>query len=92
MSFLKIISVLILGFNSYIGLRFLLNVFHVLQTSKYSKTATLIYAIIFLCLAVVGFYFLLSVKKVKLSFRIATVPWIFFLLFQLLNMLFGDYK
>lgn len=92
MSFLKIIAVLILGFNSYIGLRFLLNVFHILQTTKYSKTATLVYAIIFLCLAVVGFYFLLSVKKVKLSFWIGFAPWVFLLLFLFLNMLFGDYK
>lgn len=92
MSFLKIISLFILGFDAYIGLRFLLNVFHILQTSKYSKTATLIYAIIFLLLALAGFYFLFAGNNMNLSFWISIAPWILIFVFQFLNMITGDYK
>ncbi|MCB0710304.1 MAG: hypothetical protein KDC15_13040 [Chitinophagaceae bacterium] len=92
MTFQKIFSLVLLSINSYVGLRFILNVFHILQTSKYSKTATLVYAIIFLALALVGFYFLFIEKKVRLSFWISIAPWILIIVFLFLNMIFGDYK
>jgi hypothetical protein len=52
MLFLKILSISLLCLDAYIGVRFLLNVLQILQTSKYSQTATLIYAIVFIGLAI----------------------------------------
>jgi hypothetical protein len=41
--------------NLCIGLRCFLNAIHVLHTGKYSQTATVIYAILFLSLGAAGF-------------------------------------
>ncbi len=92
MYFLKIFSFSLLALDAYIGTRFLLNVLHVLQTSKYSKTATLIYAIVFLSLAAFGFYTLFVKDNLKLCLWISIAPWAVLLLLLFLNMLFGDYK
>jgi len=92
MLFLKIISVSLLCLDAYIGVRFLLNVLQILQTSKYSQTATLIYAIIFIGLAVAGFYVLFGKNNLKLSLWISIAPWFIILAFLFLNMIFGDYK
>ena len=48
MNIIKIISIILLGVDGYIGIRFLLNVVGVLQTSKYSPGATALYAVILL--------------------------------------------
>jgi uncharacterized protein (DUF983 family) len=74
------------------GVRFLLNVLQILQTSKYSQTATLIYAIVFIGLAVAGFYVLFGKNNLKLSLWISIAPWFIILAFLLANMIFGDYK
>jgi uncharacterized protein (DUF983 family) len=67
-------------------------VLQILQTSKYSQTATLIYAIVFVGLAVLGFYFLFGKNNLKLSLWISIAPWFVILAFLFLNMIFGDYK
>jgi hypothetical protein len=92
MLFLKIISVSLLCIDAYIGVRFLLNVLQILQTSKYSQTATLVYAIVFIGLAVAGLYVLFGKNNLKLSLWISIAPWFIILAFLFLNMIFGDYK
>jgi uncharacterized membrane protein len=91
MLFLKLISVCLLCLDAYLGVRFLLNVLQILQTSKYSQSATLIYAIVFIGLAGAGFYFLFGKDNVKLSLWISIAPWFVILAFLLVNMIFGDY-
>jgi hypothetical protein len=92
MLFLKIISISLLCIDAYIGVRFLLNVFQILQTTKYSQTATLIYAIVFIGLAAFGLYVLFGKNNLKLSLWISIAPWFVILAFLFLNMIFGDYK
>jgi hypothetical protein len=85
-------SLALLCIDAYIGIRFLLNVLHILQTSKYSPTATFIYTILFIGLAFSGFYVLFAKNNLKLSLWISIGPWLLMLAFLLLNMIFGDYK
>jgi hypothetical protein len=92
MLLLKIISISLLCVDAYMGVRFLLNVLNILQTSKYSPTATFIYAVIFIGLASFGFYTLFVQHNLKLSLWISVAPWAFILLFIFLNLIFGDYK
>jgi len=92
MMFLKILSIGFLCLDTYIGFRFLLNVLNILQTSKYSKTATLIYAIVFIGLAVWGFYALFVKNNLKLSLWISLAPWVVILVFLFFSLIFGNYK
>lgn len=89
---LKFLSIALLSLDAYIGTRFLLNVLQILQTSKYSKTATLIYAIVFLGLALFGYYTLFVKNDLRLSLWISVAPWAIILLVMLLSMIFGNYR
>ena len=88
----KILIGLISAVNLYIGLRFFLNVIHVLDTTKYSNTATAIYAFLFLAMGALGLYFSLFKSENKIAFWIGIGPWLIVLVFLLINMLTGDYK
>lgn len=92
MTFAKIIISLISGVNVYIGLRFFLNVIRVLDTSKYSKTATAIYAILFLGMGALGLYFSFIKSDKKMALWIGIGPWLFILVFLFIAMLTSDYK
>jgi len=92
MTLAKILIGLISAVNLYIGLRFFLNVIHVLDTSKYSKTATAIYAIIFLTMGVLALYFSFIRSDNKIALWIGIGPWIIILVFLLITMLTSDYK
>ncbi len=92
MTFAKILMGLISALNIYLGMRFFLNVIHVLDTSKYSKTATAIYAIVFLTMGVLGMYFSFIKSDTKIALWIGIGPWIIILVFLLINMLTGDYR
>jgi len=92
MTFTRILAGLIAVLNVYIGIRFLLNVLHILQTSKYSKTATLVYAVLFLGMGLAGLYFSFFKPDNKLALWIGIGPWALALIFLLINMLTGDYK
>lgn len=76
----------------YLGFRFFLNVIHVLHTSKYSQSATIIYAILFLSMGLCGLYFSLLKNNDKLALIICIGPWILFLLFLFFTMISSDYK
>lgn len=92
MTLAKILSGIISLVNGYIGLRFFLNVIHVLNTSKYSKTATAIYAVLFLAMGALGLYFSFVKGENKMALWIGIGPWLIILVFLLINMLTGDYK
>jgi len=89
---MKIFTLLFLIIDGYIGIRFILNGLHILQTSKYSKEATLLYAVIFTLLSLVGIYFLFFKNNLKVGFLISVLPWVLILIILLLNMIFGDYR
>ena len=89
---MKFIVWLISAINVYLGLRGLLNVIGVLQTSKYSQTATVVFTILFLGMGIAGFYFSLFKGNQKIGFLIGFGPWILALVFLLFNMLTSDYK
>ncbi len=78
--------------NVYLGMRSLLNVIGILQTSKYSRTATAVFAILFLGMGIIGIYFFLEKHNARLALWIGIGPWALALLFLLFNMLTGDYK
>jgi hypothetical protein len=78
--------------NIYFGIYCFLNVIRVLRSSKYSKTATLVFAILFLCMGAGSIYFLLLNHSVTFAFWLGIGPWILTLLFLLINMMTGDYK
>jgi len=89
---MKIFALLFLIIDGYIGIRFILNGLHLLQTSKYTKEATLLYAVIFTSLSLVGIYFLFFKNNLKVGFLISVLPWVLILIILLLNMIFGDYR
>ena len=91
MNIIKIISIILLGVDAYIGIRFLLNVAGVLQTSKYSPGATALYAVIFLVMSALGFYFLFSRTNDRWLFLLSIGPWLLILTIMLFSMIFGDY-
>ncbi|WP_430899290.1 MULTISPECIES: hypothetical protein [unclassified Paraflavitalea] len=88
----QLLLTLFLAFDAYLGTRFLLNVIGILQTSKYSKGATLFYAIAFLTLAAAGAYYMFVKQNFKITLLLAIGPWILIVLFLFINMIFGDYK
>jgi len=92
MTFAEILIGLIAAINVYIGMRFLLNVLNILQTSKYSKKATLVYAVLFLSMGLAGLYFSFFKHDNKPALWIGIGPWLLALVFLLINMLTGDYK
>jgi hypothetical protein len=78
--------------NIYLGSRNFLNVIHVLQDSKYSQSATTVFAILFLGMGIAGLYFSLVKNNYKLALIVEVGPWILALLFLVFNMMTSDYK
>ena len=62
--------------NVYFGLRCFLNAIHVLHTSKYAQTTTVMFAVLFLVLGVAGFYFSIARSNPKLGLLICFGPWV----------------
>ena len=62
--------------NVYFGLRCFLNAIHVLQTSKYSQTTTVVFAILFLGLGAAGFYISIVKNSPKQALLVAFGPWV----------------
>ncbi len=91
MIFLKVIAFILLAADAIIGFRFFLNVIGVLDTTKYSVTATALYAVIFLLLAAAGFYFLFFQPDIRKALLISTGPWVLLLLVMLVSLITGDY-
>ena len=73
---MKFLVWLISAVNVYLGLRSFLNAIHVLHTSKYSQTTTVIFAILFLGLGAAGFYLTLVRNEPRLALLICFGPWV----------------
>lgn len=76
----------------YFGINCVLNVMHILHNSKYSESATKVFAVLFLCMGIGGFYFSVFKPVFKLALGIALGPWMLSLVFLLITMLTSDYK
>lgn len=70
--FISILSLV----NIYIGSRCFLNVINVLQTTKYSKVGTLVFAILFLCMGFLSLYFCFLKSNNKAALWIGIGPWL----------------
>lgn len=63
-----------------------------LQTSKYSRTATALFAVLFLGMGIAGYFLTLARSDVRLGLLIAVGPWILGLVILLLTMLTSSYQ
>ena len=88
---MKPLAWLISAVNVYFGLRCLLNAVHVLHTSKYSQTSTVIFAILFLGLGAAGVYFLIARNEPKLALWISLGPWVLALVVLFITMVTSRY-
>jgi hypothetical protein len=89
---MKWLAWLITLFNIYFGLYFLLNALNILSSSKYSQTATIVFAVLFTLMAAGSVYVMIGRANYTLAFWIGLGPWILSFLFLLFNMLTSDYK
>jgi hypothetical protein len=89
---MKFIVWLISAVNVYFGLRCFLNAIGVLQTSKYSQTSTVIFAILFLGLGAAGFYVSIFQGNAKLALLISFGPWVLGFVVLFLSMITGKYQ
>ena len=92
MTIAKIIAILISVLNSYLGIRFFLNVINVLQSSKYSPTSNVIFSILFLGLGIAGLYFSIIKNDIKWSLWMTAAPWVLGLIILFITMITSDYK
>ena len=89
---MKYLVWLISAVNLYLGTRCFLNAIHVLHTSKYSQTTTVIFAVLFLGLGAAGFYFTIARSNPKLGLLIAFGPWVLALVILFITMVTGKYQ
>jgi len=73
---MKYIVWIISALNVYLGMRCFLNAIHVLQTSKYSQTTTVIFAVLFLVLGAAGFYVTIAMHNARLGLLVSAGPWL----------------
>ena len=88
----KFFAWLICAVNVYLGFRCFLNAIHVLHTSKYSQTSTVIFAVLFLGLGAAGFYLSIFKPDLKLALLIAFGPWVLGLMVLFISMVTGSYQ
>ncbi len=89
---MKWLAWIITVMNAYFGIYFLLNAFNILKSSKYSQTATVVFAVLFILMTAAAVYIMITKPGYKLALLIGAGPWILSLLFLLFNMLTSDYK
>jgi hypothetical protein len=89
---MKYVVIIISLLNLYIGIRFLLNVISVLQTSKYSKRSTTLFALFFLLLSAGGFYYTFYAVNYPIALVIGAGPWVVGLFVLMINFISEDYK
>jgi hypothetical protein len=83
---------IIIAINIYFGLDAFLSAIGVLQSSKYSRTATIVFALLFLGMGIGGLYVALVKHNFKTALWLGIGPWILALIFLLINMMTADYK
>jgi hypothetical protein len=82
---------MISAINLYFGLRCFLNAIHVLHTSKYSQTTTVIFAVLFLSLGAAGFYCSIGRGDQKLGLLTAFGPWVLAFVILFISMVTSRY-
>jgi hypothetical protein len=88
---LKILCVIFLAADLYIGTRFLLNIVGILDTSKYGRAATALYAVLFLALGLTGGYYLFFTPQLNLAVWLSLAPWAIMLIVMFLVMATSRY-
>ena len=83
---------LISAVNVYFGLRCFLNAIHVLHTSKYSQSTTVIFAVLFLGIGAAGFYFSMAKHDPKLAVLLAFGPWVLALVILFITLVTSRYQ
>ena len=86
---MKFIVWLVSALNLYFGLRCFLNAIHVLHTSKYSQTTTLIFAILFLAFGAAGFYVTIGMGNTRLGLLVSVGPWLLAIVIMFLALITG---
>jgi hypothetical protein len=89
---MKYLAIIIALLNLYIGLRFLLNAVNILQTSKYSKRSTIMFALLFLGLGGIGIYYSFFAVNYTAASIVGAGPWAIGLFILLINLISEDYK
>lgn len=89
---MKYLAIIIALLNLYIGFRFFLNSINVLQTSKYSKRSTIIFALLFLALGGIGIYYSFFSINYTVASIVGAGPWAIGLFILLINLVSEDYK
>ncbi|MDX2283192.1 MAG: hypothetical protein NW241_03485 [Bacteroidia bacterium] len=91
MKLLLILSGLVSAGNLYLGVRFLLNVLGLLQTTKYGPGATAAFAILFLLLGGGGLYAAIWMGHVRIALLLSAGPWALALIGLVISALIGYY-
>jgi hypothetical protein len=92
MKLLLILSGLISAGNLYLGVRFLLNVLGLLQTTKYGPGATAVMAVLFLLLGAAGLYAAIWTGNVRLALLLSAGPWVLALIALIISASIGYYR
>ena len=89
---MKYIVAAVSAVNIYFGFCWLLNALDILQTSKYSQGATIVFAILFLGMGSTSLYLSLVKHNHKGALLIGAGPWLVGLIVLFITMLTSDYK
>jgi len=89
---MKFLVWMIIAINIYFGFDAFLNAVGVLQSSKYSRTATIVFALLFLGMGLGGLYFAFMKHNYRIALWLGIGPWLLALIFLLINMMTADYK
>jgi hypothetical protein len=89
---MKYLAIIISLLNLYIGLRFFLNVIRLLQTSKYSRRSTTLFALLFLLLTAGGIYYTFYDVNYPIAIVVGAGPWAIGLFVLIINFISEDYK
>jgi hypothetical protein len=87
---MKIFIWLLTAVNLYFGSNAALNALGVLRSSKYSKGATIAYAIIFLGMGAFGAYTAWTSSNLKLGLWIALGPWLLMLVVMFFTLILSN--
>ena len=87
---MKIFIWLMTAVNLYFGGNAALNALGILRTSKYSKGATIVYAIIFLAMGAFGAYAAWTSNNLKLGLWIAFGPWLLMLVVMFFTLILSN--
>ena len=78
--------------NIYFAIYFLLNALHLLGSSKYAQSATVVFAVLFTVMAAGSACIMPSSSDYKVALLVNAGPWVLSLLFLFFNMVTSDYK